>query len=76
MQARRSDDLLAEIRRRVEKQPTLAVGTYGERGLAARFDAIIPAPGKLADGAEAIPLRKAAARRRTQDENAQGASQS
>src|ERR1019366_5384416 len=51
MQARRSDDLLAEIRGRIEKQPTLAVGTYGERGLAAWFDAIIPAPGKLAIGA-------------------------
>ena len=76
MQARRRDDLLAQIRRRIEKQPALAVGADRERGLAARLDALIAAPGKLTDRAEAIPLGKAAARRRTEDENAQGARQS
>src|SRR5450631_2420582 len=69
VQARRSDDLLAEIWRGIQKQPAGAVSTDGERGLAARLDAFIPAPGQLANRAEAIPLRKAAARRRTQDEN-------
>ena len=76
VQAGRRNDLLAEIRRSVEKQPALTIGADGERGLAARLNAFIPAPGQCADRAQTIPLRKSAARRRAQDNNAQDARQS
>ena len=64
MQAWRGDDLLAEIRRGVQKQPALAVGADRERRLAARLDALVTVPGQLAHRTQAIPLRNAAARRR------------
>ncbi len=69
MQARRRDDLLAEIRRRVQEQPSLAVAADRQARLAARLDALIAAPGELADRAEAIPLRKAAAGCRTKNDD-------
>ena len=62
VQLRRGKDLLAQIRRSIQKQPALPVRADSQRGLASRLDTLIPAPGELAVGTEAIPLGKATAR--------------
>lgn len=76
MKARRGYDLLAQIGRRVEKKPALTIGADCKTRLAAWLDSLIAVPGERADGTAAIPLRKAAARRGTKNEDAQAARQS
>ena len=49
----------------------MAIAADGDAGLGARRDAWVPAPGELANGAMAIPLRIAAAGRRAEDDELQ-----
>ena len=69
--ARRRLDLRAQIGRGVEQRPALAVGRHGEARLRARTHARVAGPGEPADIAVTIPLRKAAARRRTEHDGGQ-----
>jgi len=68
MQRRGGCDLGAQVGRGIEQGPALAVGRYGESGLGTRAHPRITGPGEPADLAIAVPLWKAAARRRTEND--------
>ena len=64
----RRAELLRQVGRGVEENPALAVTGRGETRLGARYNAQVAVPGEGAVGAAAVPLRKAAASRRSEDD--------
>ena len=71
MKSRRVLDLCAQVRRGVDQGPAFAVARYGEARLRACANALVARPGEPANLAVAVPLRKAAARRRTEHDGGQ-----
>jgi hypothetical protein len=61
-------DLLRQVGGGVEQGPGAVIAGDGDARLGARRDARIAVPGERADGAAAIPLRKAAAGGGAEDE--------
>src|SRR3954447_732608 len=72
MQDGRRRDLLPNIGRRIDDEPTIAVDGDGQTGLGPRGDSRVAHPNKPANRAAAIPLRNAAAGRRTEDDRSHG----
>src|SRR5687767_9504801 len=68
-------DLTAQIRRSIAHEPALAIDRHGKAGLRARLNARIARPRQSADRTTAIPLRKAASGRRSENERRQAAHQ-
>src|SRR5947199_9885173 len=69
MQLRRCDQLLAQIRRRVDQEPVFAAGADCNRCLAA-LQSGAPGACRLTDRATTIPLRNATAGRGSQNDDA------
>src|SRR5450631_1511751 len=66
MQGVRGADLLAKIRRSVDQGPAAVAGRNRDGGLGARPYPLVAGPGKRANRAAAIPLRKSATRGRAE----------
>src|SRR5262245_11701880 len=71
LERRSCEDLLAKVRRSVEDQPRTAVERDRQARLAARLHPPASLPGEAADRAAAVPLRNAAAGRRTENDGLQ-----
>jgi len=72
MKRGKSLDLSAQIRRGVDEEPVLPIGADGYAGLRAGRDGSLP--GGAAIGARTVPLRQAAACRRSKESNVNSAS--